>query len=122
MKKITFLLLFTIFSIITVSACEIEFKTLGEAKEVYSPGDIIFVKLTIFLTHRNCPEGLEATRYDYPGFKVLGATEWKEVKPGMFERKFKLQVIKPVDGKSSFSAIRTCQKEGGSGTFSVDVK
>jgi len=122
MKKITFLLLFTLLAVFTASACEIEFKTVGDAKEVYAEGDIIIVKLTVVLTHRNCPEGMEATKYDYPGFKVLGATEWKEVKPGTFERKFKLQVIKPVDGKSTFSAIRTCHKEGGNGTFTVNVK
>lgn len=122
MKKICVLLLFAIITITTSFACEIKFNTEGVSKPVYNSNDVLVVKMTLVLTHRNCPEGLEATKYDYTGFKVLGATEWTEVKEGIYERKFKLQVKTDTKGKASFSALRSCHKEGGSGTFEIKVE
>jgi hypothetical protein len=75
----------------------------------------------LVLTHRNCDITLEDTKYDYRGFQVAGATQWKEVSTGVYERKFKLKVTAADKGKATFSAIRTCRKEGGSGTFQVTV-
>ena len=122
MKRISGIILVLLLSIVSTMACEIKFATESTSKEVYNVGEVIIMKMTLTLTHRNCPEGLESTKYSYPGFKVLGATQWKEVNPGVYERKFKLEVEKSENGKSTFSAIRSCHKEGGSGSFSVTVK
>ncbi len=122
MRRIVVGLLMFVTMIGASLACEIEFETLGEKKEVYHEGDVIVIKIELLLTHRNCPEGLEATKYSYPGFKVLGATKWEEVKPLVYERKFKLEVLKPTKGEASFSAVRTCHKEGGNGVFKVKVE
>lgn len=121
MKRIGILLVFML-SLSGILACEIEFKTVGEAKEAYAVGDELVVKAIVTYTHRNCPVSIDDTKYDYPGFKVLGATPWKEVKPMVYERKFKLKVVKAVKGKAKFNAVRTCKKEGGSGSFSIIVK
>lgn len=121
MKKIGILLAF-IFTLSGIMACEIEFKTIGETKKSYAIGDEVVVKAIVTYTHRNCPESIENTKYDYPGFKVLGATPWKEIKPMVYERKFKLKVVKSVKGKATFNAVRTCKKEGGSGTFTVKIE
>lgn len=121
MKKLSVILFFALL-LGNAIACEIEFETVGEAKNEYAVGDVIVVKSIVTYTHRNCPISIDDTKYDYPGFKVLGATPWKEVKPMIYERKFKLEVIKPVKGKATFSAVRTCKKEGGSGTFTVKVQ
>lgn len=121
MKKLGILLMFLI-SLGSAMACEIEFETIGEAKKSYAVGDEIVVKAIVTYTHRNCPEGIDKTKYDYPGFKVLGATPWKEVKPMVYERKFKLKVVKAIKGKATFNAVRTCHKEGGSGSFTVIIE
>lgn len=121
MKKLSVILFFALL-LGNAIACEIEFETVGESKNEYAVGDVIVVKSIVTYTHRNCPISIDDTKYDYPGFKVLGATPWKEVKPMIYERKFKLEVIKPVKGKATFSAVRTCKKEGGSGTFTVKVQ
>lgn len=121
MKRI-FGLLIVFVAVFNSMACEITFTNEGNAKASYKNGDIIVMKMTMVLTHRNCPEGLEATKYEYPGFKVLGATKWVEVKPSVYERKFKLQVDNNGSGKSSFSAVRTCDKEGAASEFKIKVE
>ncbi len=121
MRKIVLFIILLGFSV-GMMACEIKFKQDGDPKKVYAVGDEVIVTLQITLTHRNCSEALESTKYEYPGFKVLGATKWKEVKPMVYERKFKLKVEEPVKGKSKLSAVRTCKKEGGSGVFSINVE
>ena len=111
-----------VFTVKSSTACEFKFKVESEAKENYSPGDEIIVKVTLVLTHRECPEGLEATKYDFKGIKALGATKWKEISEGTYERKFKLQVTDSEKSKHVFSTTRTCEKDGGAGSISFSVK
>lgn len=101
----------------SVKACEFKFNVEPEEKATYAVGDELVVKVTLVLTHRNCPEGLEATKYDFKGLKVLGATKWKEISEGTYERKFKLQVTDDDKSKHVFSATRTCDKDGGAGSI-----
>lgn len=97
-----------------VQACEIEFTVLGdEKKESFKVGDEIIVKIDVVFTHRICPEGIENTKFKYEGVKVLGATKWKEIANGKFERKLKLKVLKGETPELMLEAIRTCDKEGG---------
>lgn len=103
-------------------ACEFTFKVDGEAKTEYSIGDELVVVVKLILTHRVCPEGLDATKFDFSGLKVLGATKWNELKQGEYERKFKLQVTDDKKAKYTMTAVRTCDKDGGSGSFKLNIK
>ena len=66
-----------------LSACEIEFKTLIEDKEIYEIDDEIIVLLIVKFTHRICPEGILNTEYKTDGLKIGAATKWKETLPGV---------------------------------------
>lgn len=99
--------------------CEVHMNTVGDKKPRYSSGDEIIVKVEIVLTHKNCPEDLEKTKFILNGFKVLGQTKWIEKGTGTWERKLKLQVSNPSEGKASMKVERKCDKEGVKGIFSV---
>jgi hypothetical protein len=118
--KLIGLMIITIFSMAAfdASACEIEFKVVGEEKKVYQAGDEIVVEVEVHYTHRRCPESIKATKFTYDGFEVLGATKWTEVKFNVWKRKVKLKVVGTKNGKLLLSAERTCNKEGGSGSIS----
>ncbi len=121
LTRMFFVVMALMFIAVQSMACEFSFKVNGDAKTEYSVGDELVVVVTLHLTHRVCPEGLDATKFDFSGLKVLGATKWAEVKTGEYERKFKIQVIADEKAKYSMSAVRTCDKDGGSGSFKVKV-
>lgn len=100
-------------------ACEIDLKVNSGKKEKYSEGDEIIVKVTVFLTHRNCPEGIEATKFTTSGLKIQSATKWSPVSAGVWERKLKLTAEKPVKKTYTLNASRTCDKEGGFGALKL---
>lgn len=104
-----------------LSACEIKFKVLDNKKEHYQKGDVLVVKIEVLFTHRQCPEGINATKFNYTGLKVLGATKWAEPKPNNFVRKFKIEVIDDSKQELVFGAIRTCDKEGGAGNIKFSI-
>jgi hypothetical protein len=97
---------------VIASACEIDIEILENKKEIYHKGDVLIVKVKVILTHRQCPEGINTTKFSYEGIKVLGATKWNEISKGTFERKFNLV----------FGALRTCDKEGGAGSIKFTVE
>ena len=101
--------------------CEIEVKTKGEQKEVYASDDVVILSVDVFLTHRDCPEGIKATKFNAVGMKVLGATKWKEVAPERFRRLVKVKVTSAEKGEGAFHARRTCDKEGGYGVLKIKV-
>ncbi len=105
-----------------VLACEIEVKPRGEAKEVYTLGDQIIFEVTVVLTHRNCPEGIANTKYKGKGLELLGATKWKEVNPGIFVQLIKTQIADSINGEAILYAGRTCNKEGGYGSYKVLIE
>ncbi len=105
------------FTISPMIACDIDFEVIGEKKEKYAEGDEIILKTIVFLTHRNCPEGIKKTRFDCNGLKILRATKWKETGSGEYTRKLKLKVTGSKNGKLTISATRTCDKEGGFGSM-----
>ena len=109
------------FASANLSACEIEFKILKGEKEKYNKGDQIIVKVTVILTHRNCPEGIDATKFNTKGLKIEKATRWEEKSTGIFERKMMLKV---TDNKKdiNITGIRTCDKEGGFGALVLSTK
>lgn len=119
-------LLFSVFALLVfasanLSACEIEFKILKGEKDKYNKGDQVIVKVTVILTHRNCPEGINATKFNTEGLKIEKATRWEEKSTGIFERKMMLTV---TDTKKdiNITGIRTCDKEGGFGALVLSSK
>ena len=103
------------------SACEISFEILDNKKEYYQEGDVLVVKVKVVLTHRHCPEGINTTKFQYAGMKVLGATQWTEPTSGTYERKFKIQIEKTDKDALVFGALRTCDKDGGSGSITFKM-
>jgi hypothetical protein len=110
-----------IFAAINLSACEIDFKIVDGEKDKYQKGDKIVVKVIVVFTHRNCPEGIDATQFNTDGLKIAKATRWEEKSTGTFERKLMLEV---TDNKKdiSITGIRTCDKEGGFGSLVLTSK
>jgi hypothetical protein len=110
-----------LFSAVSANACEIDFKIIKNKKETYSPGDVVIAKVTVIYTHRHCPEGIDATKFDTKGIEVLGATKWTETSTGTWERKLKLKINDDAKEKATINAIRTCDKEGGFGALTLEV-
>ena len=102
-------------------ACEIDFEVIDNKKEIYQVGDVIVVKVKVVFTHRSCPEGINATKFNYKGMKIQGATKWVETKPGTFERKLKILIEDTTKGNLVIKAIRTCDKDGGFGSIKLAV-
>jgi len=123
MKLLHSLIMICVFSVCMplteALACEIEFTVEGEQKEVYKTGDIVIVKVKVVLTHRVCPVAMSKTKFEPNGFKIEGATDWKEVSPNVWERKLKMKVTGNKKGKLMISATRTCDKEGGFGSLTL---
>ncbi|MGQ8337368.1 hypothetical protein ACUNWD_12525 [Sunxiuqinia sp. A32] len=104
-----------------ITACEIEYKILENEKEYYQKGDVLVVKVKVIYTHKQCPEGIDATKFSFDGLKVLGATKWKQITSNEFERKFKIEVSKDSSKKLVFGTVRKCDKEGGAGSIKLQV-
>jgi hypothetical protein len=100
-----------------VKACDIEMEIVDNIRSKYSPGDELVIKVTIHFTHRNCPEGIESTKFTSEGLKILGATKWTEVSSGVFERKLKVRIDESMNGSALLNAVRKCDKDGGMGTI-----
>lgn len=117
MKQLILILGFLLTGIIAIQACEFEFEVVGEKKASYSIGDEIVVKVTTTFTHRNCNVSIKNTEFNPTGLKINGATDWKEIQPGVWERKLKLSVVGTKDGKLQLEAVRTCDRMGGLGSI-----
>ena len=101
------------------AACEIDVTVVSGEKEKYSVGDELVIKVKVTLTHRVCTSDIKQTKFDVKGIKILSATDWKELSPGVYERKLKVKVTGTKSGKLKFSATRTCDKTGGFGTINL---
>lgn len=101
----------------TASACTIKVST-SDDKDIKVGEDFVVV-INVSLTHRNCTIKPEETKIDVDGLKVIAATKWKEVEPGKLERKLKVSAERI--GEVSITASRTCKKEGGKGTLTMDI-
>ena len=119
---IVMLVLFLMVVGLSVKACEFELEVLKGEKEAYAVGDEVIVLVAVTYTHRVCPEGIDATKFNFTGTKALGATKWKEVATGKFERKLKLVITEDEKEEHILNAVRTCDKDGGSGTIAFEVK
>lgn len=111
-------------------ACDIEFEIIDGEKEIseagddlilYEAEDVLILKVKVTLTHRTCPVALKKTEFKMNGFKVIGATEWKQTSAMEHERKLKIKVLSNEDGKVVITAIRTCDKDGGFGSLELNA-
>ena len=105
-------------------ACDIRFSLPKDAnKEMYKSGDEVVIEVQVQFNHRVCPLEIKKTKFIYENLKILGATDWKESKPGFYTRQIKVKIEKisaEKDGQAKISAVRTCDKEGGYATFSFN--
>jgi hypothetical protein len=112
MRKIVFIAIF-VFAYIFVFACDPQIVIEGKEKTKYKKNDEVIVKLTITLTHRNCQLNIvKDTKYEQEGIKILSATDWKEIEPGVWERKFKIKITADKGQTAKFTVIRSCSKGG----------
>ncbi|MGQ1783966.1 MULTISPECIES: hypothetical protein [unclassified Saccharicrinis] len=126
MKKLRIVLPFVLLfsGLMTVNACEINFKIQDDKKQAYAIGDVLIVEVEVVFTHRTCPVALKETKFKYQGVKILGATDWKQISGMKYTRKLKVQLTalkKGKKGKSQIFAVRTCDKEGGYGNIEIET-
>lgn len=108
------------FLVFTGFACDIEFKVLDQyKKEIYSVNDELVVELSVVLTHRKCDIDINDSKISADGVKIIGATKWKEIKPGLLVRKLKLKVLETANSEIIVRCKRTCDKEGGYSELSL---
>lgn len=120
--KILALLIVGIVLIMPAKACEIKFKVSSGEKKIYTVGDEVIVTVNVIYTHRVCPEGIIKTKFKFTGIKALGATPWKTISDGKYERKLKLKILEEGKNKHIINAVRSCDKDGGAGSISLKVE
>ncbi len=121
MKYITILMMIAFIFIGTANACDIKVSIYSEKKESYKPGDEITLLVNVHLTHRRCPEGIEATQFKESGLKILAGTKWVEESKGNFSMKLKVKVTGAVGEKAKLQVLRECNKEGGEAVFKISI-
>lgn len=107
---------------ISASACEIGVAVKEGMKSIYQAQDVVVIKVSVFLTHRNCPEGIDTTQFHVAGVEVLGATPWEETSRNHFERFIKVKVLSGTSGEARLEAKRVCSREGGSASIILPVQ
>lgn len=117
---ITFVLV--LFGAVNSFACSISMKVIDNSKDKYEIGDIVTVKTTVKTTHRSCPEDINKTKFNPKGVEILNATKWSEVSGGVWERKLKVKVTGTTKGKVTLSAVRSCNKDGGVGSITLEAE
>lgn len=124
MKKIMVLSILMTLTTFQLLACDISLSIPKDSvKEVYKAGDEVVIDVQIQFNHRVCPVEIKKTKFTYENLKILGATDWKEIKPGYYTRQIKVKIEKisdAKDGQAKISAVRTCDKEGGYAVFSFN--
>ncbi len=124
LKKTSGLLLlsFVFFFLVPVQskACEIKFEVSGTKKQLYHVGDEVIIKVKVILNHPFCRIGVNETEFDTNGLQILSTTNWQEVNPGIWECKMQLKVTGNKTGKLTVKGTRTCSKEGGFGSISLN--
>lgn len=114
MKKIIISSFFILFAAISVLACEIILSIDGKEKSKYKTGDEVIVKVKVVLIHRNCSIDIKQTKFKQEGIKILSGTDWKEVEPGVWERKLKVKITANKGETAKLSVERICPKGGDS--------
>jgi hypothetical protein len=116
MKRLLILLIFVMSAFLVINACDFSFSVNGNIKSCH-PGDIIEVKVVLTLTHRVCNVAASQTKFKIDGIKVLSASTWKQTGATTYERTVKMEVLNDGKKKVMIIASRSCDKEGGTGSF-----
>ena len=103
-------------------ACHITVTVEGVQKEKYQSGDIVVVKITVVLEHRNCDVSLDETDIQVSGSQITGATKWINTGGTTWERKLKIKIESAAEGKAIVTAVRTCEKDGGKGSLTLHTE
>jgi hypothetical protein len=112
-RLLSLLILLTAFGY-HVFACEIKVGVQEKSKkETYSVGDEVVIEVQVQLTHRHCHLEIQKTKFTYENLKIVGATDWKEVKPGCYTRQVKATVTGEKGGVAKLTIDRKCDEEGG---------
>jgi hypothetical protein len=117
-KRLILMLTLFMSAFMAANACDFSFSVDGNKKSC-RPGDVVEVTVVLTLTHRVCNVAPSQTKFKIDGVKVLSASNWKQVGATKFERTVKMEVLKDGKKKIMLVASRTCDKEGGLGTFSM---
>ncbi len=102
------------------SACEIEVTVKGENAAIYNPGQVVVLQVKVFLTHKDCPEGIKSTKMNPTGMTLLGATKWKQISELEFIRLVQAKIDSSVT-EAILNVGRSCDKEGGIGKILLKV-
>ena len=68
-------------------------------------------------THRNCNVPMDSMQFTAKGMTIQGATSWKEIRPGVHQRKFK--VTYETDSPA-LNIVRPCPRGGVHASFPVN--
>lgn len=120
MKKFFVLTVFFVFVTSFVLACDFQFSTKDNLKSV-KHGDEIVIHVVLKLTHRNCKVLPKDTKFKYEGIDIVSATNWKQEDAMTYSREIKVKVKNDNSKAISLIATRSCDRDGGSGTFSLPI-
>ncbi|MDD2635745.1 MAG: hypothetical protein PHW82_09630 [Bacteroidales bacterium] len=115
-------LLLLVFNPRKISACDIDFEVITNKKEAYSVGDVLVIKVTVSLTHKSCPLGMDQTKFTMKGMEILGTTDWVQESSMVWMRKIKVKIIKDKGKHIVLNANRVCDKDGGFGCLRLNYK
>jgi hypothetical protein len=105
-----------LFPVIT-KACEIIVSIDRTKKEIYKTGDVVVVKITVVLKHRNCDVDINETTIKVSGSQITGTTKWVNTKGRTWERKIKVKILGNQSNQSLIIAERICDRDGGKGSL-----
>jgi hypothetical protein len=123
MKKLFGLLgiVFLITVPVTTKACDITLLVDGTKKETYKAGDIVIIKITVVLKHRNCDVDISETVIKVSGSQIIGTTKWLNTEGKTWERKIKVKILSDGGNKAVIVAERTCDRDGGKGSLAFNI-
>lgn len=98
-------------------ACDIIVSVDGSTKEAYKAGDVVIVKITVVLKHRNCDVDINETKINVSGSQIIASTKWVNTEGKTWERKIKVKILTDKLNKAVIVAERTCDKDGGKGSL-----
>jgi hypothetical protein len=119
MKKIAIAILLCVCFPVMVHACDIVVGVDGVKKERYKAGDVVVLKITVVLEHRNCDTDIKETDIAVSGCQITAATAWVNTSGKTWERKIKIKITDDKAGKAIVTAKRDCDRDGGQGSLTL---
>jgi hypothetical protein len=107
---------------VMTKACDITIAVDGIKKEIYESGDIVVVKITVVLKHRNCDVDINETDIKVSGSQIIGTTKWVNTEGKTWERKIKVKILTDKSNKAVIAAERNCDKDGGQGSLTLIIE